>query len=68
MFFFWDNAISGSKCLKPADVCRIAQGIYTPLKKIVTISGVLGVHYVHPMTDSIVQYLWKEGNSGDSIP
>ena len=41
-FFFLDNAITGSKCLKPAGISKIAQGIYTPLKKIVTNPDVLG--------------------------
>ena len=41
-FFFLDNTITGSKCLNPADISRIGQGINTPSKKIVTISGVLG--------------------------
>ena len=39
-FFFLDNEITGSKCLKPAIICRIAKGIYTLSKKIVTVSGV----------------------------
>ena len=42
MFFFLDNAITGYKCLKSADISMIVQGIYTPSKKIVTNSGVLG--------------------------
>ena len=31
-FFLLDNAITGSKCLKPANICQIVQGIYTPSK------------------------------------
>ena len=46
---------------------------FYPFQKNVTIPGVLGdlIHYhpLHsPMTQSIVQYLWKEGNSVESIP
>ena len=35
-----DNAITGSKCLKPANISQIAQDIYTLLKKVTT-SGML---------------------------
>ena len=55
-FFFLENAITGSECLKPADISRIVQGIYTPLKKIATISGVLGdlinYHSLHSPYDT----------------
>ena len=39
-FFFLDNTIACSKCLKQADISRRSQGIYSPWKKIVTDSGV----------------------------
>ena len=42
-FFFLDNTITSFKFLKLADILRKSQGIYTPSKKIVTVSGVLGV-------------------------
>ena len=39
---FLDNAITGSKYLKPADICRICAGYLYPFKFFFTISGVLG--------------------------
>ena len=40
-FFFLDNTITFSKCLKWAVLLRRLEGIYIPSKKIVTFSGVL---------------------------
>ena len=49
-FFFLDNAITGSKCLKPANMSGDHAGYLYPFQKNVTIPGVLGdlINY-HPL-------------------
>ena len=63
-FFFLDNAITGSKCLKPADIWRICAGYLYPFEKkslflVCQVTKFIIAHCVQPKTNSIVQYLWK---------